>query len=833
MNRIRQSNHLPALLICLFVSWVSFPAACPAETAETQWRSTGGPLGGLGYDVRIHPADKNTMYVTDNWAGVLKSTNAGQLWSQSNSGITVKGGTSGDAINIFSLTIDPNDHNIVWAGTYGSGADFGVFKSTDGSASWVMKTTGISLGSDPALVFRGFTVQPGNSNIVYAQAEVPTEVQGLEFNRVKGRVYKTTDGGENWQLIWQGNNLARYLIIDPDDSNRLYLSTGIFDREAYNSDCGSGIASAGGEGVLKSLDGGQTWSAVNTGLTDLYVGSLRMHPTNPQVLFAATGNNACSGINTDDPVSGLFKTSNGGGSWTEVIADEIMTTVNFSPSAPDTLYAGSASAFYKSQDGGETWAKFQKAEGNGYGPSGVFAGFPIDVTIAPDDPSLVYVNNYGGGIFRSRDGAANWEIWSKGYSGADIHAVHIPANAPAAVYTIGRSGPYRSANYGEDWTGIATGDAATFPEWNSIIVSPANASLVLAVDEHMGGVFRSVDRGSNFREVLRHPDADAAVSSNRQGFRGMAFAPSNPAIVYVGLSKDRGSFLSSSPVGTVVYKSVNGGLTFSPMPSVVDGCNVRRLVVDPEAPNTVYAATTSGIFKSTDGAASWSNLSSLGSRQIEALVIDPQQPGYLVAGEIFGGIWISQDDGVSWTGPHNSGFSSSNPYITAIVMDPQNSAILYAGDLYSGIYKSTDRGVTWAAFPDSAMSGLTIRAVKDLAMNDRVLYAATQGGGVYRYAFQSMCEATLTTEFNLHIPILSFAGQYYSADLQYLQGDFVVTDAPPLLMDTSSFSGCTATTVSPELRIHIPAVIFDSTSYWADLDYVQGLSFRLSGADRN
>src|SRR5208283_5996364 len=98
--------------------------------AQTSWVSTGGPLGGLGYDVRIDPNNSNNMFVTDNWAGVIKSQNAGQSWFQSNSGITVKGGTSGDAINIFSLTIDQNNSNIIWAGTQGESPAFGIFKSS-------------------------------------------------------------------------------------------------------------------------------------------------------------------------------------------------------------------------------------------------------------------------------------------------------------------------------------------------------------------------------------------------------------------------------------------------------------------------------------------------------------------------------------------------------------------------------------------------------------------------------------------------------------------------------------------------------------------------------
>ena len=180
----------------------------------------------------------------------------------------------------------------------------------------------------------GFTIQKGNSNIVYAQSEVVTSKQGREFAMVKGRGYKTTDGGGTpGNLSGKGDNPARYLIIDPANSEVLYMSTGIFDREAYNSDCKNKLLRWCWR--FKSIDGGETWSSINNGLTDLYVGSLRMHPSNSKILFAATGNNACSGGYEGNIVSGLFSTVNGGSSWTKVIDGAILTTVNFSPSNPD------------------------------------------------------------------------------------------------------------------------------------------------------------------------------------------------------------------------------------------------------------------------------------------------------------------------------------------------------------------------------------------------------------------------------------------------------------------------------------------------------------------
>ena len=123
------------------------------SSSSTQWESTGGPLGGLGYDIRIHPQNHDVMYVTDNYAGVLKSTDRGRMWQQQNSGISVKSGETDDAYNIFCLTIDPNDNETLWAGTFGEGTEYGVFNSRDGGSNWQAKTGGITTDGTNNIVF--------------------------------------------------------------------------------------------------------------------------------------------------------------------------------------------------------------------------------------------------------------------------------------------------------------------------------------------------------------------------------------------------------------------------------------------------------------------------------------------------------------------------------------------------------------------------------------------------------------------------------------------------------------------------------------------------------
>ncbi len=91
------------------------PSGGPSAYQAGSWVRTGGPIGGLGYDIRYNFADYNLWYVTDAWSGFYISTDNGATWMPSNTGITARKGT--DGIPIFSATVDPHDPNIIWIGT--------------------------------------------------------------------------------------------------------------------------------------------------------------------------------------------------------------------------------------------------------------------------------------------------------------------------------------------------------------------------------------------------------------------------------------------------------------------------------------------------------------------------------------------------------------------------------------------------------------------------------------------------------------------------------------------------------------------------------------------
>ena len=278
----------------------------------------------------------------------------------------------------------------------------------------------------------------------------------------QGGRYKSIDGGLHWRAIWRGDNLARYVIIDPTNPNTVYVSTGIFDREAANSR--HEFNEAGGVGILKSSDGGASWATMNNGLRNLYVGSLFMHPLDSRTLLAGTGN-----ITFRDG-GGIYLTTDAGDTW-QYVGGQQITSVELSTMDTRVGYAAGATEFFRTTDGGNTWQAFLNRGGRSWGPDGMLAGFPIDVQADPRDPRRLFVNNYGGGNFLTADGGATWNLASTGYTGAEVRDVVVSRQDAAVVYATGKSGPFLSRDGGQTWVGINAIEVRPFrraPESRSI-----------------------------------------------------------------------------------------------------------------------------------------------------------------------------------------------------------------------------------------------------------------------------------------------------------------------------------------------------------------------------
>ncbi|MBI4731135.1 MAG: hypothetical protein HY781_03215 [Chloroflexi bacterium] len=729
------------------------PTPLPSGMPESEpgiWVRLGGPPGGLGYDIRYNFGNPNIWYVTDTGAGVHISTDNGLTWTPSNNGIP--SATLNDYPPIFSLTVDPINPQILWAGTLDTGH---IYKSTDGGQSWEQRDNGIGAGIEyQILSFRGFTVDPRASDIVYAMGEATLEntedPQGLR-QRVGGVIYKTTDGGENWELFWYGgeySSLTRYMWINPANPDVMYVSTGIFDRYAVGGPLPQIFSWEGGLGVLKTTDGGKTWRTlgVENGLRMLYIGSLYMHPENPDILLAAAGHLIDGSVidewaGTGEPISaGIYRTTDGGEHWTQTLIPdswETFTAVELCESDPNIGYAGSETAIYLTQDSGQTWL-LVSGEDRMWGPPGVEAGWPIDLQCDPRDPARIFANNYNGGNFLSEDYGYTWVNASDGYSGAIVFRVAVDSTNPARVYAAGRSGIWRSDDGGGHWTGVyfpPTGnDESGFKiedggargiEWTFVAVDPSQPDHIL------GGhvpLLESSDGGFSWQ--LNLPSEEL---SNSVTISAAVFAPSNPLVVYIGLAGDGCiRFHENAPCnsGDGVAISQDGGTTWQDISgSVLEGVAVFDLDVDPDSPQVVYAAAETGLYRTTDGGSTWTLMQGLPEGiRVRTVAVDPSNGQHILTAVDQRGVFSSSNGGQTWA-ENISGLEANNS-IHDIEFDPADSNNVYLSDARSGVYRSDDGGATWLKMN----TGLTNRYTLDLAISTdgKYLYVATHGGGVFR-----------------------------------------------------------------------------------------------------
>jgi len=347
----------------------------------------------------------------------------------------------------------------------------------------------------------------------------------------------------SWREVWRGNNLARYCMINPFNTEVMYVSTGIFDREAANTNVSEGVA--GGVGILKSEDGGETWRALNesNGLMDLYVGSLFMHPMHPDTLLAAASQKNWSAYG-EHFTGGIYLTTDGGEQWQKLSEhEELFAVAEYCTCDPNFAYVASSNAVYRSEDGGFTWQRFAR-ENNTWGPPGIVAGLPIDMLCDPEDPMRIMVNNYLGGNFLSEDGGESWIVASDGYTGSLIRDLSVSRENPSLIYAGSRSGVYFSENGGEHWFGMANPPVELFTKFNEIStlkVNPWNDRSLRTVAVDYPGVLYSYDGGANWR-----------VTEMFTSLLDMKFYPGDTSIVYGLVSA--GKYIQSPKISPLFRK---------------------------------------------------------------------------------------------------------------------------------------------------------------------------------------------------------------------------------------------------------------------------------------
>ncbi|MBM3152818.1 MAG: hypothetical protein FJZ96_11575 [Chloroflexi bacterium] len=715
----------------------------PAYQVTDPWIRLGGPPGGLGYDIRMRPDNPDIMFVTDAFSGIFKSTDGGQNWFPINVGIER---VPGAGASIFCATIDPHDYDVVWAGTQISGH---IYRSADAGATWEQRDDGLVIEDCPRSV-RGITVDPNDPNIIYAALEVgqacgPPDNINHRMEPVTGEVYKSTNGGLNWTRIWQGDNLARYIWVDPRNSNRLYVSTGIFDRDAANSDILGGVW--GGVGILRSDDGGQAWTVLDqdNGLGGLYIPSLFMHPEDPDTLIAAVTYPA------DPGGEGVYVTHDGGDTWEKVLGREQwmgMDAVEIAASNTDVWYAAAESIIYRSDDAGQTWQNFY------LGTSMRKGLLPIDLQVDPRDPYRIFQNSYGGGNMLSVDGGETWVDATRGYTGIGVRVLLVLPGSGQSVFANG----FRSDDGGVNWTSTVGFPAAAFA---MTVPDDGSAARILAASG-ASDVQISIDGGVTWETVRTFNIENPAVDPLSPGAT-LAIAPSDPQTVYLGYSHPncqlgRGTGNYNLCVQTPgrehfpqkgMYRSRDGGRSWEQLTAPFVEASILRVAVHPQDAGTVYVGTGVGLYLSLDGGDNWQHISAVVGAALSAGALDPDmslrtapviydvdfdpfdaQTLYLASEP--GAVLRSQDGGATWQ-QASAGMDPNEPVVD-LLPDPNRPGVIYAASKLSGVFVSTDGGDTWTRLNNGM--GRSDVQVLALSQDGTVLYAGTASGsggaGVWR-----------------------------------------------------------------------------------------------------
>jgi len=493
----------------------------------------------------------------------------------------------------------------------------------------------------------------------------------------------------------------------------------------------------------------------------------------------------------------VYRTTDGGEHWTQVLIPpaergaEAFSSVEFCPNHPSIAYAGSDLAIYRSTDAGVTWT-LVTGGASGWGPPGVAAGWPIDMQCDPRDPNRVFANNYAGGNFLSEDGGRTWRNASDGYTGALARAVAVAHSNPSLVFATARSGLWRSTDAGNHWIGRRYlpqdgGEYVPGAGYDSVAIDPSDSNHLLAGNIMSAAILESFDGGASWylRWDLSEIEGELVQGTQDQTPAVIAFAPSQPSVVYAAVAFDYCVFvheepLCSAPGAGVLVSEDGGGSWRRAVDANIKDLSVLDLAIDPANEDVVYAATPSGLFKTTDGGDHWTALSGLNvSGSIRAVAVDPVNGQRMLAGVEGLGVYASSDGGATWQ-PAYAGLEA-NGSLHDIVFDPTDGSLAYCSDRNSGMYRSTDGGLTWQRIND----GLHMRSTMGLAISadGNHVYVATDGEGVFRLDVDGQPP---TPAYVAYLPIVRkpgapapLSGVYH--DLKYGSYTYLGSEQPLLL----------------------------------------------------
>jgi photosystem II stability/assembly factor-like uncharacterized protein len=785
-----------AALLLLPVSPASAQLSGPLDQATLdgfEWRSIGpSHMGGRVTDIEGVPGT-HTFYVATALGGIWKTVNQGTTFFPLF--------THERVISLGDIAIAPSNPDVVWAGTGEEDsrnsitAGGGVFKSTDGGLTWT------DMGLEETQAVGRIVIHPTNPDVVYVAA------LGAPWGANPERgLYRTTDGGDTWELTKFISDEAGFvdIVMDPRDPDVLFASSWERVRRPYYFKSGGP-----GSGLWKTVDGGDTWTEVaGNGFPTTEKGriGLAQSPSDPDVIYAMV-EAAPEGITAEDVLegrvdygqagyvsrwdghdlpeeiterprrlSGLYRSTDGGDSWEWMNINNnrpfYYSQVRVDPQDPDRVYK-LYSNWEFSDDGGRSWLRGAN-------------GHHVDhhaMWINPDDPDHFIIGS-DGGVAQTFDKGGSYDVLNHQALGQFYQVSYdmaMPYRVCGGLQDNGSwCGPSRKQSgpiTATDWFNVGGGDGfwtQQDPTDPNIIYSESQGGSMSRQNIMTGE--RSGIRPSGFNgrqwdqqaedidedddaamaELLEERAADSLANYSRWNWNTpIVLSPHNPNVVYAG--------------GNRVYRSIEQGDDMRPISPDLSDQDAREIRISTQ--------TTGGITPDVTQAETHNT--------VVALAESPMERGLIYAGTDDGNLWITEDDGGTWTElsdnlaaagvPEGTWITHVEPsryvedriYVAAdnhfrndfntyvlvsedrgrtftplwetvdvrttrfphvVREDPVNQNLLYMGtDL--GIWVSLDRGANWQNFNQN----LPTVPVHDLQIHprDRELIAGTHGRSIW------------------------------------------------------------------------------------------------------
>jgi photosystem II stability/assembly factor-like uncharacterized protein len=611
-----------------------------------------------------------------------------------------------------------------------------------------------------------------------------------------GGVWKTNDAGLFWRNVSDPYfKRAPVGAMEVSRSNHEVIYVAMGESEPRQDD-------TPGDGVYKSTDGGRTWT--NVGLREVRnFSKIRIHPTNPDIVYAA----AMGDIFGTNPERGVFRTKDGGKTWQRVLFKSdraVAFDLTMDPTNPNILFAsldqfqrfpwdensgGPDSGLYKTTDGGDTWTEITRNPGL---PKGLIG--KIGLSISPPRPTRVYaiIEAVEGGVYRSDDSGATWQKLSDDREQRREAAsyLHITADTqdPDTVY-VQHVQVWKSTDGGKTFTT----ESRQHSDHHAMWIDPKNSKRI--IDASDGGASVTLNGGLSWSTIDNQPTADlfSLAIDNRDPYNlyaaqndgshiGVPSRTTGGGISwpnYLEIPAGEGGQTAVKPDGSVVYACDRTTITrydrqtgqqrnISVWPEDQFGAPPKDvkyrfyysfpIYLSPHDPNVLYTGAQF-LFRTTNEGDSWEKISpDLSRNRVDKMQKIPGGPINSLASSLFyvslirtiaespvtkGELWVGTDDsnvqlskdaGKTWENVSPKDLPEWTT-ITAIDVSPHDRGTAYVAgnrvrvsDLTPYFYKTTDYGRTWQKITNGIRENDFAYVIREDPVRQGLLFAGTETG---------------------------------------------------------------------------------------------------------